>query len=99
LSICASLIFSSDDPARNRYRFYTLTKEQGPGRTWILRLTWGRIGCWSPHTLVKEYGSEAEMEEEADRVVQLRFRHGYQLVDKDDSKITGDDPPHTQATI
>jgi len=39
------------------------------------------------------------MEEEADRVVQLRFRHGYQLVDKDDSKITGDDPPHTQATI
>ncbi len=70
----------SIDPAENRYRFYRLQWHPTLWDDRALLCIWGRIGTFgNVRVLHGTHTSNAVAE--AERLLRLRLRHGYQLVD------------------
>lgn len=73
------LILESIDPRKNRYREYSIDVQPGLFETWTVFTHWGRKGTQGQQ---KEYlfDSFREAKKETRRLLNLRHRHGYQLV-------------------
>ena len=70
----------SIDPVENRYRFYRLQWHPTLWDDRALLAIWGRIGTLG-QVRVLHSSPTPEARAEADRILRLRLRHGYQLVD------------------
>jgi predicted DNA-binding WGR domain protein len=71
--------FTSIDPARNRYRFYTLTWQPGLlGEVSLVR-SWGRLGGRG-RFCSRVYNSSAEAQKEIARLIERRIKRGYRPV-------------------
>ena len=72
--------FTSIDPARNRYRFYTLTWQHGLWGEVSLVRSWGRIGGRG-RSCSHIYEDQSAGQKEAARLVTRRLQRGYQAID------------------
>ena len=70
----------SIDPAENRYRFYRLQWHPTLWDDVALLCVWGRIGTLGQVRVLHSARTPAAVAE-ADRILRLRLRHGYDLVD------------------
>ncbi|MFP7756210.1 WGR domain-containing protein [Thermodesulfobacteriota bacterium B35] len=65
-------------PERNRSAFYHLMAGRDLFGLVLIR-HWGRIGTRGQPKLKSRFASEEEMLREFQRILQLRFRHGYRV--------------------
>ena len=70
----------SIDPAENRYRFYRLQWHPTLWDDLALICVWGRIGTLG-QVRVLHTARTPDALADADRILRLRLRHGYDLVD------------------
>ena len=68
------------DLEKNKHRFYHLTVQSSLFGTFILTRTWGRIGSKRPRELHQEFADEETMVREVQRILPIRQRHGYLLI-------------------
>ncbi len=73
----------SIDPARNRYRGYIVAIQPTLFSPYALVRSWGRVGS-RPRMLVREMASAAQAREEAMKLMALRLRRGYRVIQVDD---------------
>jgi predicted DNA-binding WGR domain protein len=71
--------FTSIDPAKNRYRIYTLTWHPELWGGVALVRAWGRIGGKS-RFCSQNYLTREEALQEVDQLIKRRLKRGYQLV-------------------
>jgi predicted DNA-binding WGR domain protein len=72
--------FVSVDPARNRYRFYSLTWQPSLWGGGALIRTWGRIGT-KGRTLETFHEDRGSTRALVEQIVKRRLQRGYQVVD------------------
>jgi predicted DNA-binding WGR domain protein len=72
--------FVSVDPAKNRYRFYSLTWQPSLWGGGALIRTWGRIGT-TGRTLETFHEDRGSTRALVERIVKRRLQRGYQVVD------------------
>ncbi len=75
--IMSTVRLQSIDPAKNRYREYSLTVQPGLFGDYCLTIHWGRIGA---HGDFKDYWhpTEEEAHQQSSRIVKKRLGRGYQ---------------------
>ena len=75
--------FVSLDPAKNRARFYTLTRQPALWGGGAIVRRWGRLGGqgWALTTFYPDRASAQESQESVERLIRRRLRRGYQLVE------------------
>jgi predicted DNA-binding WGR domain protein len=67
------------EPAKNRWRFYSVAIGRTLFRYWSITSEWCRIG--SPGRIaVESFASEEEARRGQQQTIRLRTRHGYSLV-------------------
>ena len=67
------------EPDTNCFRFYTIRTEPDFFEDRALVVQWGRIGGRG-RTMIRGSGNRRECEDLALRIVQLRLRHGYTMM-------------------
>lgn len=72
--------FESVDPARNRFRTYTLAWQPVLWGGGDLVLAWGRIGC-RQRSRAQWHADREEAQAAVEEVVRHRMRHGYSVVE------------------
>jgi len=65
------------DPARNCYRYYTLSVQPGLFEEWSLRRAWGRMGARGCDKTIW-FASQAQAERFYERKRREKLRRGYQ---------------------
>ena len=76
----ARVRLTSVDPARNRYRFYSLTWQPMLFGGGALIRTWGRMGT-KGRTLEIVYPDRASAQPAVEQLLRQRLRRGYQVVE------------------
>lgn len=72
--------FVSIDPARNRFRYYSLSWQPTLWGGGAVMRTWGRIGTRG-RTLETFYDDRTSAQKLIDQLVRRRLQHGYSVVD------------------
>ena len=70
---------SSVDPAKNRYRFYTLTWQPSLFGGLALVRSWGRIGT-SGHSRAIFFADQEGAQKAVEEILKRRMAHGYAVV-------------------
>jgi predicted DNA-binding WGR domain protein len=76
----ARVHLTSVDPRRNRYRYYVLSWQPLLWGGGALIRTYGRVGTRG-QTLEVRYPDRASAQPEIERLLRLRLRHGYTVVE------------------